>query len=424
MSEATRPLHIAVIGAGIIGACAALELLREGHRVTLIEPGDPGGPQAASHGNGAWLSPSSIVPMSMPGLWRRVPSMLRDPLGPLTIRWSSLPGLLPWLVRFFLAGRSVARVERTARSLSALLNDAPQRHATLAAEAGVADLIARRGLIYVYPDHAAFEAEALAWRLRRDNGILWQELDAEALHAREPVLAERYGFGVLIEAGGHCLDPGGYVAALVSHAEAQGATLLRAAATGFAIIGSRLQAVTTNRGFVGCDRAIISAGIRSRTLARAAGNRVSLAAERGYHVEIADTDVTLNFSLMPADGKMANTSLRQGLRAAGQVELAAIDAPPNWARADVLLKHLKRAYPALDNEATDAKVSRWMGHRPSTPDGLPVIGPASGCTDIVHAFGHGHVGLAAGPITGRLVAEIIAGRTPSVPIGPYSPERF
>ncbi|TDT87735.1 glycine/D-amino acid oxidase-like deaminating enzyme [Azorhizobium sp. AG788] len=417
-------LHIVVIGAGIVGASTALELQRDGHRVTLVEPGQPGGPQAASFGNGAWLSPASVVPMSMPGLWKKVPGYLMDPLGPLTIRWTALPALAPWLLRFIAAGATVPKVEATARALKALLADAPERHMALAGETGLSDLVERKGLLYAYPDRAAFEAEALAWRLRRDNGIVWRELDGQALKALEPTLHPRYSFGALVEAGAHCVDPGAYVAGLVAFAESRGLTRIEAAATGFDIVGGRLQVVRTAKGSVPCDRAVIAAGVHSKALAAEAGDKVSLASERGYHVVVAAPESGPHLPVMPSDGKMANTPTRAGLRASGQVELAAVTAAPNWKRADVLLDHLLNTYPGLPRQVPEARLSRWLGHRPSTPDGVPVIGQASACTDIVHAFGHGHVGLASGPITGRLVADIIAGRPPERDIRPYAAARF
>ena len=158
--------HVVVIGAGIVGAATAVELLRDGHRVTIIEPGDPGGEQAASYGNGTLLNPSSVIPMSSPGLWRKVPGYLADPLGPLAIRWSYLPRLLPWLWRFMRAGATEARVAATARALRPLVLDAPERHRRLAEEAGVGDLMMRQGVLFVFPSRADFEAEALSWRLR------------------------------------------------------------------------------------------------------------------------------------------------------------------------------------------------------------------------------------------------------------------
>ena len=416
--------RVVVIGAGIVGVASAIELLRDGHHVTIIEPGQPGGEQAASYGNAGSINPGSVVPMSLPGTWRKVPGWLRDPLGPLTIRWAYLPKLAPWLLRFLRAGSTVVGVERTARALRALIADAPQRHLRLADEAGVGGLIERRGTLYVFPSRADFTAEALAWRLRGDNGVRWLELSADELRQREPALDRSYQFGILIEEGASCADPGAYVAALAAHAQTLGATLLHGSAAGFRVDAGRLRAVVLESGEVGCDAAVIAAGARSRRLARAAGDRVSLETERGYHAVIAAPEVTLRHVLMPSDGKMGINPMRGGLRAAGQVELAGLAAAPNWRRAEILRDHLLRTFPTLPRDLPADRVKIWMGHRPSTPDGLPVIGRASGCADVVHAYGHGHIGLMAGPMTGRLVADIVAGDTPVIDPAPYAPQRF
>ncbi|MCP5265393.1 MAG: FAD-binding oxidoreductase [Burkholderiaceae bacterium] len=415
--------HVAVIGAGIVGACCALALLDDGHRVTLVEPDEPGGEQAASYGNGAWFSSSSVVPMSVPGLWRKVPGYLVDRDGPLTIRPGALPSLAPWLLRFLRAGARVERVEATARALAALLHDAPARHAALAAQAGVPELVRASGQIHAFADRAAFEAEALAWRLRRDNGAQWVELDAAQLRARVPMLDSRYGFGIYIAGTAHCPDPGAYVAALVALAERRGAKRMRARALGFERRAGRLAAVRTDAGRLDCDAAVIAAGIRSAVLARAAGDTIPLASERGYHVEIADPPFTLDVPVMPADGRMANTSTRGGLRIAGQVELARTDAAPDWRRAEVLLRHAQRAYPALASIDT-SRLRRWMGHRPSTPDGLPVIDASIGTRGVFHAFGHGHVGLAAAPASAELLARIVAESPGPMASALYSMRRF
>lgn len=416
-------LRVAVVGAGIVGVSCALELLRDGCEVTLLEAGEPGGQQATSFGNGAWLSPASVVPMSMPGLWKKLPGYLLDPQGPLTIRWGALAALTPWLLRFVQAGNTVEKVQRTAKALSALLCDAPQRHQALAQEAGVPELIQQRGLLYAYPDKAAFLAEALSWQLRRENGVEWTELDSAELHRQVPQLHARYGFGARVDAGAHCLDPGAYVAALASHAVAQGAQLRRCRATGLDLAGGRLRAVLTDAGPVACDRLVIAGGIASKTLARAAGDVVYMESERGYHVSIKNPGFSLSLPVMPSDGKMANTSTLAGLRVAGQVELCSTEAPADWRRADILLKHALSTYPELGVSIEPARQTRWLGHRPSSADGLPIIGPASGCPDVFHAFGHGHVGLASGPISGRLVADLIAGSTPVVDPRPYSASR-
>jgi D-amino-acid dehydrogenase len=416
-------LHVVVIGAGIVGAATAWELVKDGHTVTLIEPGEPGGPQAASYGNGAWISPASIIPMSMPGLWRKVPGYLFDPNGPLVLRWTALPVLAPWLLRFLAAGSTVAKVERTARVLASILRDGPARHAVLAREIGKPDYIRQTGLLYAYPDRKAFDHEALAWRLRRDNGLHWLELDAGELRHREPDLSSDYQFGAFVPEGAHCTDPGAYVADIVDAARARGAVIAKARATGFVMAGGRLAAVVTDQGGVECDRAVICAGIWSTVLAEAAGDRVPLASERGYHGVIASPAAGPRLPIMPSDGRMANTPTPAGLRLSGQVELAPVEAGPDWARMEILVAHALRTYPGLGSRAK-LTIDRWMGHRPSTPDGRPVIGKASASADIFHAFGHGHVGLASGPITGRIVADLIAGRNAGIDLAPFAAARF
>ncbi|MBV1798156.1 FAD-binding oxidoreductase [Siccirubricoccus sp. G192] len=413
-----------VIGAGIVGACTALELLRDGHRVTILEPGPPGGEQAASYGNGCWLSPMSVIPPAGPGLWKKVPGFLTDPLGPLAIRWRYLPKVAPWLLRYLRSGWTEARVARTARALRAMLQGAPALHAALAEAAGVGHLIERRGLMYVYPSRAEFEAEAMAWRIRRQVGIDWIELSADELRQREPALDRRYGFGVLVEEGGHCRDPGAYVAALVALAEAEGAVLARQHATGFRIEGGRLRAVRTEAGEIAADRAVIAAGAHSRALAAAAGDRLPLETERGYHAVIERPEAGPRTPLMPSDGKMSITMTDRGLRVSGQVEIAGLAAAPNWRRAEILRDHLLRSFPDLPRNLPAGRVRFWMGHRPSMPDGLPCLGPASATADILHAFGHGHVGLVAAPRSARIVAQMLAGRAPELDPAPYDPRRF
>lgn len=416
--------HVVVIGAGVVGAATAVELLRDGHQVTILEPGEPGGEQAASYGNGTQLNPSSVIPMSAPKIWRKVPGWLADPLGPLAIRWGYLHTLLPWLLRFLRAGATEARVAATAKALRPLLLDAPERHRRLAQEAGVGDLITRQGVLYVFPTRADFAAEELAWRLRRENGVRWLELSDDELRQREPSLSRRYTFGLLVEENGQCRDPGAYVAALVRHAVAQGAVLRRDRALGFRIENARLRAVRTEGGEVAADRAVITAGAWSRSLAAAVGDKVPLETERGYHVVIADPGIAPRYPISPSDGKMACVMTPQGLRLAGQVELAGLAAKPNWQRAEVLRNFAHQVFPGLPEHLPEAQVKVWMGHRPSMPDGLPCIGLASRCEDVIHAFGHGHVGLTAAAATGRLVADLVTGNQPTIDLSAYSPRRF
>ena len=417
--------HVAVIGAGIEGAASAVELLRAGHRVTIIEPGEPGGPQAASFGNAGWLSSHSVLPPSAPGLWRKVPSFLRDPLGPLAVRWRYFPKAAPWLLRYLAAGSSEAKLLRIAQALRPLLKDSPVLHGALAREAGVPELIEHKGLMNAWHSRAGFEAEAMAWRIRKQVGISWTEIEGEALRAIEPDLDPAYRFAVLTEEAGRCLSPGRYIGALAALAQRRGATLRKASATGFRLEGRALRAVTLADGTaLDCDAAVICCGARSAPLAAQLGDRVPLETERGYHVMLRGANRGPRHSISLGAAKMVVNPMEDGLRAAGQVEIAGLEGAPNWKRAEILRDHLLRSFPGLPDPYPAELVTTWLGHRPSTPDGLPVIAPATGCPDVIHAFGHGHVGLVAGARTGRLVAQLVSGQPPEIPIAPFSPTRF
>jgi D-amino-acid dehydrogenase len=416
--------HVVVIGAGAIGAASALAALKDGHRVTILDPSEPGGEQAASYGNGCWLSPMSVIPPAVPGIWKKLPKFLSDPLGPLAIRWAYLPRVAPWLIRYLASGWRWEDVARTAHALRPLVQDAPRLHKTLADQAGVGHLIERRGLMYIYPSRAEFEAERKAWDIRHQVGVRWIELDADELRQREPELDRRYGFGVFVDEGGHCTDPGAYVAALIALAEAEGAKLIPAHATGFRIEAGRLKAVMTRQGEILCDAAVIAAGVHSKPLARAAGDDVPLESERGYHAEISAPEVSPRHGLMPSDGKMSIMRTARGLRCAGQVEIAGIEAAPNWQRAEILKKHLISCFPGLPRDIPADRVKFWLGHRPSMPDGMPCLGPSRASPDVIHAFGHGHTGLVAAARTGEVVAALLAARTPPIPISAFDSRRF
>ena len=417
-------MHVVVIGAGIVGAVSAVELLRDGHQVTILEPGEPGGEQAASYGNGGWLSPSSVLPVSSPGLWRKVPGYLADPLGPLTIRWSYFVKALPWLTRLLTSGWTWNRVRETSLGLAPLVAGSPELHLKLATEAGVPELIHRTGQLYIFPTRADYEDSRESWDIRRARGIKTIEVDEDELRQREPHLDRRYTFALYCEDGGHCSDPGAYVAALVRLAEERGAQRVRGTAERLDIQAGRLKGVVGAGKTIACDAAVLAAGAHSRELAHQAGDRVILETERGYHAVIEHPEVSPRTPVMPSDGKMVHTPMAGGLRIAGQVEIAGLEAAPNWKRAEILRDHALRTWPGLPRDLPADRVKVWMGHRPSTPDGLPCIGKATGCPDVVHAYGHGHIGLASGAMTGRLVADIVSGKHPTIPIAPFNPARF
>ncbi len=283
---------------------------------------------------------------------------------------------MPWLVKYLLSSRTEAQVEATARAMRDLLKDAPLLHRQLAEEAGVPELIERRGVMHTFPSRARLTSD-LGWRIRKRVGIEWLELDENEMRQREPDLHPRYKFGVVVEEAGRCRDPGAYVAALAAHAIANGAELLAAKAIGLKLSGDRLVAVVTESGEIPCDAAVVAAGARSKQLTASIGDRLPLETERGYHVMIEHPESGPRNSIMASDAKMVVNWTDKGLRAAGTVEIAGLDAEPNWQRAEILRDHLLSMFPKLPRDIPPSRIKTWFGHRPSMPDGRPCIGHAA-----------------------------------------------
>ncbi|WP_051994686.1 NAD(P)/FAD-dependent oxidoreductase [Herbaspirillum sp. CF444] len=423
-SRSSASRHVVIIGAGAIGAMSALHALDQGLQVTIVDPGTPGGEHASSYGNAGWLSSHSILPPSEPGVWKKVPGFLADPLGPLSIRWRYLPRTLPWLLRYLIAGSTEARITETAKALRTLLAGAAPLHQQIAGKAGVGQLIELGGLLHVYRSRQHFENDARGWRIRRAFGISWEELEVEELRRREPDLDPGYGFGVYIGEAGHCRNPGAYIAALIRHACDRGARLQAVTATGFRFTGDRLSAVCTEEGDIVCDAAVIAAGAQSKMLAAQAGDKVPLETERGYHAMVENPEGHPRTPMMIMDRKVIATQTELGLRVAGQVEIASFEAEPDWRRAEIMRDLALQLFPALPRDLPASRVRYWLGRRPSMPDGLPCIGPSTRSTDVIHAFGHGHIGLGTSARTGRLVAQLLTGQTAEIDLAPFSAQRF
>ncbi len=408
---------VVVIGAGIVGVATAIWLQRSGHHVTLVDRGEPG--EGTSYGNAGVLASSGIVPVTTPGLPRKAPGMLLDPMSPLFLRWSYLPRLAPWLVRY-LAHCTPQATRRTAKLLHGIIADSLSEHQALARGTPAERWIAPSDYVYVYKDRAAFEADAFAWAIRRENGVTWQELEGDALRAYEPALGGESGFAAAVPGNGHIKDPGRYVKDLASHAIDQGARLVRTTVTDFDREGGQLRAVVTDDGRIPCKAAVIATGAWSKRLAAKAGVRVPLETERGYHVELYGATVMPRAPLMIAAGKFVATPMDGRLRLAGIVEFGGLTAPASETPFRLLLKQARAAMPAL----SWTREERWMGHRPATSDSVPVIGEIPDMKGIFTGFGHHHVGLTGGPRTGRLLADLISGRRLNEDIANYGPVRF
>lgn len=419
------PRHVVIIGTGAVGLMSAIHALDEGLQVSLLDFNEAGSEEASSYGNAGWLSSHSVIPPVEPGMWKKVPGYLKDPLGPLSIRWRYLPRLTPWLLRNLASARR-DRIRTTARALRTLVADARNLHLEVARRAGVAHLIDTSGVLHIYRSRRHFDNDAFGWGVRRELGITWQELEGESLRRREPDLDPAFGFAVHVDEAGHCKNPGAYMQALQAYVLARGATRISGRASGFRVEQGRLKAVLTEQGEIACDAAVIAAGARSKTLAAQAGDRVQLESERGYHAVIRGQQLqaTARTPMMVSEFKVIATQMETGLRIAGQVEFASFEAAPDWRRGEIMRDIALTLFPGLPRTLAAQDVQFWLGRRPSTPDGMPCIGHASASHDIIHAYGHGHIGLGCSARTGRIVAQLLTGQAPEIDLSPFSAQRF
>lgn len=413
-----QQLKIGVIGSGIVGVSSALWLARDGHAVTLLDRTDPGQPAQTSFGNAGMIASCGIIPVNAPGLLKKIPKMLLDPMGPLHLRWSYLPTLLPWLTGF-LRRANRDELERTAAALAGLLGDAVDQHAALYAGTPAEAFFRRGNYVVLYPSRRAFLADAPGHRLRQQHGARLEEWDRTALEAQDPYLGPYYRFAAVYPGNGWITDPGAYVAALFGVYRRSGGTFRRGEVTDIRPAGPGGQ-VTVDGQTLDFDRVVLAGGAWSDRLARQLGHRSAMESERGYHLVYQNPSITPPVPYSLSDARFIASPMAAGIRCAGQVEFGGLRAGPSRAPFRVVGRWMKRLYPDLEWEGQ----STWMGHRPSTIDSLPLIGPSPKHPAIHFAFGAQHIGLTSGPGTGRLIADLIAGRTPNIDMAPFRVGRF
>ena len=404
-----------VVGAGVVGMASALWLQRDGWSVLVCDPRAPG--EGCSFGNAGIVAVNQVMPPFSAGLLAEIPRMLFDPTWTVSIRWRHLPRLTPWLIRFLKASRP-RRVVETCRAMSGLLGDSMAAHRALLAAIGAEDLLRQQGWLAVYRRAKPSVRKELA--VKRGWGVRAEELDGPEIRQLVPALGKDLEFGVLYPDCGHVLDPFAVVQAYARHFQAEGGKIARTKVNGFTVNDRRVAAVRTENGDRPADLVVLAAGAWSRGLAADLGTRIPLDTERGYHVTLPAPGVEVPMPVLAGDHRMSLTPMTPGLRIAGTAEFAGLDAPPNPARHAALIERGRTLFPEL---TADSHTS-WMGHRPATPDSMPVIGRAPAADNAYLAFGHGHLGLTTGPATGRAIADLAAGRTASFDVTPFAAERF
>ena len=408
---------VLIVGAGIVGVSSAIWLQKAGLTVTLIDRKGPA--SETSYGNAGILASASIIPVPTPGIVFKALGMLFNKNQPLFLKWTYLPKFVPFLYKY-LKNSNENAVSKISKSLSYLLYDSIEQHLLIAAGTDAEKYITKADLIFGYKNKTAYLNNSSSWEIKRSNGHKSVELSYEELINYDPSLINKFGFGIRCLNHGYIKDPGMYINDLCKSFVDNGGKVIKSEVQDFILDDSKnVAGLKTNQGDLFSDKVVITAGAWSGKLTKKLGVKIPLEAERGYHIEYYEPNIELKSPIVVSDGGFIISSMLGRLRCAGLVEFGGLAAAESNKPFQLLEKKVKKLFPEL----TYSHIKRWMGHRPSTSDSLPVIGVSPNAPNVWLAYGHQHIGLTAGPKTGKIISEMILSKQSNLDTDPFSATR-
>jgi D-amino-acid dehydrogenase len=387
----------AVIGAGIIGTTLAYTLQKRGRTVVLIEKDQPG--KGASSGNMASIAVTEFMPASRPSVWKQIPGWMLDPEGPVRVRPAYMPKLVPWFLRFIAASRpsKLRELEAEGAALCARVYD---DLLPLLRETGLEGELGEEGCLSLYTDEAEFKADREHIEILERFGFPHEVIGRQAINALEPEISDKIGMAVLFPQNRSMRNPYQLVVKLAERFRGMGGRIEQGDVAGFER-GAKINAVRLADGRrIAVDKVVIAAGAQSVRLAKMLGEPIPLETERGYHTQIMAPGIAMKHSIIwPARAFMV-TPTAGGIRVGGTVEMAGLDAPPDYRRSKVTVR------------------------RPAFPDTVPVMSESGKTGGVFYATGHGHLGLTYAATNARLMADLITGVKPPIDMRPYRVTRF
>lgn len=409
---------ILIIGGGVIGVCAAYYLAEQGQPVTLVEKSDLCA--GSSYGNAGLVASDHAIPLAAPGVLSQGLRWLLDAGSPFYIKPRLDFDLLRWLWRFWAA----CRTEPMRRTILVLL-DMKRASSHLFEQLTTGNDMEfgyeQKGRLFLFRTQAGFEKGLKEVRLLQEFGVTAQVLDADAVRQLEPNILPAIVGGVHYTGYAH-LIPDRFVRELARVAQSRGACLQTGAEViDFETSGRRISTVVTTRGDFRPNQVVLAAGAWSAVIARKLGLSLPIQAAKGYSVTVKRPPTAPHLPLSLDEAKVAVTPMGDMLRFSSTLELAGLDMSINRRRVAATRRALSDYLPGMENLDL---IEIWRGLRPTTPDSLPIIGRSESLENFIVATGHGMLGITHGPITGKLIAQLVAGETPILNPAPFRLERF
>jgi len=407
---------VGVIGAGIQGVCISLCLIKKGFKVTLIDREDPG-KESASYGNAGHFSPYASVPINRPDILIDVPSMLFSSTGPLAIKWSYIPKMIPWFLKF-IKNCTKKKMMHTAKYMHQILDLAIPAYDELFEEIDISGLVENKGIIYFWTDKD-LKSRELEINIRKELGVKQQLLKPHEIHDLEPHIKQIYHGGVLYPQARHTRNPRKILLKLFDLFIKRGGRFEKKNVQSISYGEDNKPVIKTDLDFFKFDKAVIACGAFSKKITDKLDEKIPMETERGYHVHFKNHDHLLSRPVIFLNRGFGITPMEQGLRVVGTVEFGGLDNPLSKKRILNLVNNAKYLFPELKEHHDE-----WLGFRPTLPDFLPVIGPSKKNKNLFYSFGHNHLGWTLGAISGKIISKMIAEEKTNLDLSPYNSLRF
>lgn len=412
--------HVVVIGAGVVGLCSAHELLARGFRVTVLEK-ENNPVTGCSYGNGGIVVPSHFVPLAAPGMMAMGLKMMANPKSPFGLHGLLNLEVIAWVLKFMKAS-----TKHHVDLCAPLLRDMNLASREIYSEMldGVSGIgFEKRGLIMLCRTQKGLDGEAHLAADANRLGLNAHVLNRGEVAVLEPDAKIEVEGGVHFEDDAH-LTPAKFIGWMRDKiTEAGGEIRNGVEVTNLSISGSRVTAVHTAQGPIEADEVIVASGVWAGKLGASAGLNLPMLSGKGYGFTVTNPPEKLRLPAIFVEDRVAVTPMTDGIRFVGTMELGKPNDKTNPSRVEGMKESIPRYYPAYKNFDIGA-VPVWSGHRPCTPDGMPYLGRPNRFENLIVAAGHAMMGMSLGPISGRLVAELVAGDKPCIPLNLLSPDRY